>query len=176
MRELSGGQAQRVAIARALAIDPEIVLLDEPFAALDAAATPELRRLLRERLRGITTAMVTHDPLDVLSLADGVAHLDGGRVVLQAGVDRVFQNPRTRFLADFVGLNLLHGRALGDAVELTDGAVVAGLAERPLGDGEARAVFPPGAVSIFRRAPHGSPATSCLPSSPGSRTGAWCSG
>lgn len=157
VRELSGGQAQRVAIARALAIDPEIVLLDEPFAALDAAATPELRRLLRERLAGMTTVLVTHDPLDVLSLADGVAYLEVGRVVLQSGVDRVFQNPASRFLADFVGMNLLHGRVHGDAVELDGGELVTGIAESALVTGQARAVFPPGAVSIFRRAPHGSP-------------------
>lgn len=158
VRELSGGQAQRVAIARALAIDPDVVLLDEPFAALDAAATPELRRLLRERLRGVTTALVTHDPLDVLALADGVAYLSDGRVVLQAGVDRVFQNPQTSFLADFVGLNLLHGVAEGgSAVRLSSGGVVAGLAEVELRVGDARAVFPPEAVSLFRDAPHGSP-------------------
>lgn len=157
VRELSGGQAQRVAIARALAIDPEIVLLDEPFAALDAETTPELRRLLRDRLRGITTVLATHDPLDVLALADGVAYLSEGRVALQAGVDRVFQSPATRFLAGFVGLNLLHGRVVGDAVELPGGAVVAGIAESPLSGDEARAVFPPEAVSLFRSAPHGSP-------------------
>ncbi|SHJ34785.1 molybdate transport system ATP-binding protein [Tessaracoccus bendigoensis DSM 12906] len=157
VRELSGGQAQRVAIARALAIDPEIVLLDEPFAALDAAATPELRRLLRDRLRRITTVMVTHDPLDVLALADGVACLSEGRVALQSGVDRVFQNPGTRFLADFVGLNLLHGRVVDDAVELPGGALVTGMAESPLLTDQARAVFPPAAVSLYRAAPHGSP-------------------
>ncbi len=156
-RELSGGQAQRVAIARALAIDPAVVLLDEPFAALDAAATPELRRLLRDRLRGITTVLVTHDPLDVLALADRVAHLDGGRVVLEGDVDPVLQNPSTRFLADFVGLNLLHGRVEEGAVHLADGSAVAGLAESGLAAPEARAVFPPAAVSIFRVAPHGSP-------------------
>ena len=158
VHELSGGQAQRVAIARALAIDPDLVLLDEPFAALDAAATPELRRLLRERLRGLTTVLVTHDPLDVLALADGVAHLAAGRVVLRDGVDAVFQRPQTRFLADFVGLNLLHGTAEGaSAVRLPSGGVVAGLAEVDLRGGGARAVFPPGAVSLFRDAPHGSP-------------------
>lgn len=157
VRELSGGQAQRVAMARALAIDPELVLLDEPFAALDATATPELRRLLRERLRGITTVLVTHDPLDVLALADQVAHVEQGRVVVQAEVDTVFQNPATPFLADFVGMNLLHGRVDGDAIVLSDGSIVAGLAEpASLGD-SARAVFPPEAVSLFRDAPHGSP-------------------
>lgn len=157
VRELSGGQAQRVAIARALAIDPDIVLLDEPFAALDAGATPELRRLLRDRLRGITTVLVTHDPLDVLALADGIAYLSDGRVCLQSGVDRVFQNPATRFLADFVGLNLLHGRVVDGAIELAGGARVSGIAEFPLSKAQARAVFPPEAVSLFRTPPHGSP-------------------
>lgn len=156
--ELSGGQAQRVAIARALAIDPDIVLLDEPFAALDATTTPELRRLLRDRLGGITTVLATHDPLDVLALADGVAYLSEGRAVLQTGVDRLFQVPATRFLADFVGVNLLHGRVVADdTVRLSGGALVAGIAEARLREGEARAVFPPEAVSLFRMAPHGSP-------------------
>ncbi|MBK7822767.1 MAG: ABC transporter ATP-binding protein [Tessaracoccus sp.] len=157
-RELSGGQAQRVALARALAVDPDVVLLDEPFAALDASATPELRRVLRDRLRGITTLLVTHDPLDVLVLADRVAYLDAGRVAESGAVEDVFQRPGTPFLADFVGLNLLHGTAEDDgAVRLDGGAVIAGLAESQLPAGPARAVFPPGAVSIFPAAPHGSP-------------------
>ncbi|HOA26325.1 MAG TPA: ABC transporter ATP-binding protein [Arachnia sp.] len=157
-RELSGGQAQRVALARALAFDPDVVLLDEPFAALDASATPELRRVLRDRLRGITTLLVTHDPLDVLVLADRVAYLEAGRVAETGAVEDVFQRPGTPFLADFVGLNLLHGTADdGGAVRLDGGAAIAGLAESPLPPGPARAVFPPDAVSIFRAAPHGSP-------------------
>lgn len=156
--ELSGGQAQRVALARALAIDPEVVLLDEPFAALDAAATPELRRMLRERLRSITTVLVTHDPLDVLALADEVACLEGGRVVLQSGVDEVFQNPPTRFLADFVGLNLLSGGTEGaSSVRIGTGEVVTGLTQQQVTGPRARAVFPPAAVSVFRDVPHGSP-------------------
>lgn len=157
-RELSGGQAQRVALARALAFDPDIVLLDEPFAALDASATPELRRVLRDRLRGITTLLVTHDPLDVLVLADRVAYLEAGRVAETSAVEAVFQRPGTPFLADFVGLNLLHGFAEdAGSVRLEGGAVIAGLAESPLPAGPARAVFRPDAVSIFRAAPHGSP-------------------
>ncbi|MFT3887683.1 MAG: ABC transporter ATP-binding protein [Arachnia sp.] len=157
-RELSGGQAQRVAIARALAFDPDVVLLDEPFAALDASATPELRRVLRDRLRGITTLLVTHDPLDVLVLADRVVYLDAGRVAETGTVEDVFQRPGTAFLADFVGLNLLHGTADGnDGLLLAGGDAVAGLAASPLGTGPARAVFPPDAVSIFRQPPHGSP-------------------
>ncbi|MFT3876951.1 MAG: ABC transporter ATP-binding protein [Propioniciclava sp.] len=157
-RELSGGQAQRVAIARALAFDPDVVLLDEPFAALDASATPGLRRVLRDRLRGLTTLLVTHDPLDVLVLADRVASLEGGRVGETGTVEDVFQRPATPFLADFVGLNLLHGTAAGEAaVRLDGGGVVAGLAESPLPGGPARAVFGPDAVSIFGEAPGGSP-------------------
>jgi molybdate transport system ATP-binding protein len=157
-RELSGGQAQRVALARALAFDPDVVLLDEPFAALDASATPELRRVLRDRLCGITTLLVTHDPLDVLVLADRVAYLEAGRVAETGAVEDVFQRPGTPFLADFVGLNFLHGTADDEgAVRLDGGAAIAGLAESPLPPGPARAVFPPDAVSIFRAAPHGSP-------------------
>ncbi|MDO5676316.1 MAG: ATP-binding cassette domain-containing protein [Propionibacteriaceae bacterium] len=156
--QLSGGQGQRVALARALAIDPEVVLLDEPFAALDSTVTPELRRLLRTRLRGVTTVLVTHDFLDVVSLADHVVEVGGGAVLGQGSVDSMAQRPTTEFLAGFVGLNLLRGtsRAGGELV-LGEGVSVAGLSDAPLADGEARAVFPPTAVSLFRAAPHGSP-------------------
>ncbi|MBK8462217.1 MAG: ABC transporter ATP-binding protein [Nigerium sp.] len=155
---LSGGQAQRVAIARALAFDPDVVLLDEPFAALDAATTPGLRRLLRDRLQGLTTLLVTHDPLDVLVLADRVVALEAGQVAATGRVDEVFQRPPSAFLADFVGLNLLRGTLdPGGAVRLEDGPLVAGMSESPLALGPARAVFPPDAVSLFRTPPHGSP-------------------
>lgn len=157
-RDLSGGEAQRVALARALATDPAVVLLDEPFAAVDATVAPELRRLLRERLSAVTTVLVTHDFLDVAALADDLLELDGGRVVASGPVDVVCQSPVTGFLAGFVGLNLLHGRARGeDAVELGEGVVLTGVAPVRLADGAARAVFPPQAVSLYREAPHGSP-------------------
>ena len=155
--QLSGGQAQRVALARALAIDPEVVLLDEPFAALDATVTPELRRLLRARLRGLTALLVTHDFLDVVALADHAVELDRGSVVGEGPVEAMAQSPATEFLAGFVGLNLLRGEALDGELALGGGVAVAGLAQGDLPDGEARAVFPPTAVSVFRAAPHGSP-------------------
>ncbi|MBB1483874.1 ATP-binding cassette domain-containing protein [Tessaracoccus sp. MC1865] len=156
--QLSGGQAQRVALARALAIDPDVMLLDEPFAALDATVTPELRRLLRARLRGLTTVLVTHDFLDVVSLADHVIELGKGSVVGGGAVEDVAQGPSSEFLAHFVGLNLLRGVIDDDgALALGEGVAVAGLAEHGLTRGEARAVFPPTAVSVFRTAPHGSP-------------------
>lgn len=152
---LSGGQAQRVALARALAVDPDIVLLDEPFGALDATVTPELRRLLRERLRGQTTVLVTHELVDVVALADRVAELARGRVVANGQVDELFQAPSTAFLADFVGVNLLHGRGDGDRLWLDDHIAVTGGGESLAGAG--RAVFAPSAVSLFRHAPKGSP-------------------
>lgn len=157
-RELSGGEGQRVALARALATDPSVVLLDEPLAAVDATVAPELRRLLRERLSGVTTVLVTHDFLDVAALADDLLELDAGRVVASGPVDVVCQSPATGFLAGFVGLNLLHGAVRGaDAVDLGEGVVVVGVTPVPLIDGPARAVFPPQAVSLYREAPHGSP-------------------
>lgn len=163
-RELSGGQQQRVALARALAIDPEAVLLDEPFSALDAAGTPELRRLLRERLRGMTTVLVTHDFLDVASLADRVVELDEGRVVAEGTVDDVCQRPATGFMAGFVGLNLLRGEAKDASIWLTPEVAVSGLTDGSVTDGPARAVFAPAAVGIYRELPHGSP-RNALPAS-----------
>ena len=105
--QLSGGQAQRVAIARALATDPAIVLLDEPFAALDVTVAPALRQLLSERLRGQTTILVTHDLVDVMTLADRLVALEQGRINADGPVHELVQTPTTRFLADLSGLNLL---------------------------------------------------------------------
>ena len=157
-RELSGGQQQRVTIARSLATDPEVLLLDEPFAALDAAVAPELRRLLRERLAGLTTLLATHDLLDVVALADTMIELADGAVTAQGDVDDLCQRPASAFLAGFVGVNLLHGRSRGDATVWLDASTaIAGLAQEPLTAGLARAVFAPSAVSVFRDAPHGSP-------------------
>ncbi|MHA6525760.1 sulfate/molybdate ABC transporter ATP-binding protein [Tessaracoccus sp. G1721] len=157
-RTLSGGQAQRVSLARSLAIDPELMLLDEPLAALDATVAPEIRTLLRERLRGITTMLVTHDFLDVVALADRLVELADGRVVAEGTVDDLCQRPTTGFLAGLVGVNLLHGEARADgAIWLDDATAISGIASEPLPPGPARAVFPPSAVSIFREATHGSP-------------------
>ncbi len=134
------------------------MLLDEPLAALDATVAPEVRVLLRQRLRGITTVLVTHDFLDVVTLADRVVELSEGRVVAEGDVDEVCQRPTSAFLAGFVGVNLLHGGAKGDGVvRLDECTVVTGIAADPLPDGPARAVFAPAAVSVFRDPPHGSP-------------------
>lgn len=108
-RQLSGGQAARVAIARALASEPEVLLLDEPLAALDAAAAPELRHVLGEILRetGVTTVLVSHAVLDAALLADRVAVLREGTVVERGSRADVLGAPRTEFTAAFVGINLV---------------------------------------------------------------------
>lgn len=109
---VSGGQAQRAALARALARDPDLLLLDEPLAALDQEGRTLVRRLLRteERRPGRTTVLVTHDPVDALSLTDRVVVLEAGRVVQVATPAELTRRPRSDFVARLVGLNLLRGR------------------------------------------------------------------
>jgi molybdate transport system ATP-binding protein len=105
--ELSGGQAQRVAVARALAADPELLLLDEPMAALDIHAAPLLRRLLKRVLAGRRAIIITHDVLDALMLADRVIVLEGGSITESGPTREVLQRPRSRFVAGLAGLNLV---------------------------------------------------------------------
>lgn len=154
--QLSGGQAQRVALARTLAVDPAVVLLDEPLAALDVDVTPRVRLLLREVLGGRTAVVATHDVLDALLLADEVAVLEAGRVVEQGPTRQVLTRPRSAFGARIAGLNLVAGRTEGATVLRTpDGTLVtghlAGSDERPVAPepGQAAvAVFRPSAVAI----------------------------
>ncbi len=107
--QLSGGQQQRVALARALVLNPDILLLDEPLSNLDAKIRVQVRaeiRKLQQEL-GITTVYVTHDQEEALSLSDRVAVMKDGRV-LQVGIPKdLYERPRTRFVADFVGTNNL---------------------------------------------------------------------
>jgi ABC-type Fe3+/spermidine/putrescine transport system ATPase subunit len=111
--QLSGGQQQRVALARALVLNPDILLLDEPLSNLDAKIRVQVRAEIRKLQRelGITTVYVTHDQEEALSLSDRVAVMRDGKV-LQVGVPReLYERPRTRFVADFVGTNnLVPGR------------------------------------------------------------------
>jgi molybdate transport system ATP-binding protein len=98
--ELSGGQAQRVGLARALAVEPDLLLLDEPLAAVDVAARGELRTLVRERLAALArpALIVTHDPSDALLIAERILVLDGGRVVQDASVAEVRARPGSRWV------------------------------------------------------------------------------
>lgn len=125
--ELSGGQAQRVALARALAVDPELVLLDEPLAALDVAVAPEVRRLLVERLAGRTVVMVTHDPLDLWAMAQDLVVVESGRARQSGTVEDVLSRPGTDFVARLAGVSLLEGVVDDDEVRTPGGDTVAGM-------------------------------------------------
>ncbi|HYO81810.1 MAG TPA: sulfate ABC transporter ATP-binding protein, partial [Bryobacteraceae bacterium] len=109
--QLSGGQRQRVALARALAIEPKILLLDEPFGALDAKVRQSLRRWLR-RLHDdihVTSVLVTHDQEEALEVADRVVIMNQGRIEQAGSPDEVFHKPASPFVMDFLGnVNLFH--------------------------------------------------------------------
>ena len=160
-RAMSGGQQQRVALARALATEPGLLLLDEPFAALDVNAAPALRGLVRRMLRAkpdTQVVLVTHDPLDALVLADRVLVLDRGRIVEEGPTRTVLSAPRTAFTARIAGMDLVAGVAHEDGVRTPDGVVVAGQRREPVADGEpAVAVFRPASVAVHVEPPHGSP-------------------
>jgi putative spermidine/putrescine transport system ATP-binding protein len=111
-RQLSGGQQQRVALARALAVAPRILLLDEPFAALDKSLRLDMQIEIKklQRLTGVTTVIVTHDQEEALALADRVAVMSRGRVEQFASPTDIYDNPATLFVSQFVGTtNLLPG-------------------------------------------------------------------
>jgi len=111
-RDLSGGQAQRVALARALAREPEVLLLDEPMAALDAGARIEVRAFLRRHLADVAgpTVLVTHDPLEAMVLADRLLVVEQGRAVQLGTPAEVARRPASAYVARLVGLNLWAGR------------------------------------------------------------------
>ena len=103
--QLSGGQRQRVALARALAIEPELLLLDEPFGALDAKVRKDLRRWLRDlhKQMGLTSIFVTHDQEEALELADRVVVMDHGKIEQVGTPEEIYMNPATPFVSHFVG-------------------------------------------------------------------------
>ncbi|MBY8871702.1 ABC transporter ATP-binding protein [Micromonospora sp. PLK6-60] len=155
-RQLSGGQAQRVALARALAVDPALLLLDEPLAALDARTRLETRTELHRHLTAHRNAalLVTHDPLDALVLADRLVIVEAGRVVQEGDAATVTARPRTDYVAHLVGLNLHRGRGEGHTVRVGAGLALT-TADRVTGD--AFVAFPPAAVALHAGRPDGSP-------------------
>src|SRR3954465_1216922 len=117
--QLSGGQQQRVAVARALAHKPQVLLLDEPFGALDAKIREELRRTIRkvQRELGITTVLVTHDQEEAFALADTIGVMNSGRLLETGQPHDLYANPATRFVATFLGAaNLLLARQSVDGL------------------------------------------------------------
>jgi putative spermidine/putrescine transport system ATP-binding protein len=125
--QLSGGQQQRVALARALAIEPRVLLLDEPLSALDAKVRLQLReqiRTLQQRL-GTTTLFVTHDQEEALSMADRVGVMKDGRLEQVAAPDELYTRPATAFVAEFVGtMNRLPAERAGDGTVTVLGVTV----------------------------------------------------
>ncbi|KAA3512927.1 sulfate/molybdate ABC transporter ATP-binding protein [Agrobacterium rosae] len=140
--QISGGQRQRVALARALSVDPKVLLLDEPFGALDANVRRDLRRWLREihNELGITTIFVTHDQEEALDLADRVVILNQGEIVQQGTPKEVCRQPNSSFVMRFLGdANRISGTA-------RSGKVFVGSAEVPFAYGQAD-----GPVDIYAR-------------------------
>jgi molybdate transport system ATP-binding protein len=158
---LSGGERQRVALARALAVEPALLLLDEPLSALD----PESRMALRATLSAVIaqrdgiTLLVTHHPLEALALGSAIAVMDGGSIVQQGTGDDLLLHPRSHSVAAFLGANFFRGsiRARPEP-GLAELAVAGGtlVVVDPGGDGEVFAVVPPTAIVLSTRVPEGS--------------------
>ena len=162
--DLSGGQAARVAIARALVFRPEVLILDEPTAALDVEATAQVSAVLRERLAGagITTLLVSHDIAEVLSLASRMIVMGEGRVVEEGEPARVLASPASVFAARLAGLNIVSGPSVARpgmvGVRVGEGVLWAADSVGP-GEESARVAltFPPEAVALSREEAHASP-------------------
>ncbi len=161
--ELSGGQAQRVALARALSPHPQLLLLDEPLAALDVSTRTDVRSLLREQLAGFAgpALLVTHDPLEAIALADRLVVLEDGRVTQDGSPADVARRPATSYAARLVGLNLLRGTATGGVLHLDGGGQLTTSNTRLTGP--AFAVVRPSAVLLHRHQPGPSSARNVWP-------------
>jgi ABC-type sulfate/molybdate transport systems ATPase subunit len=156
---LSGGQLARVALARALAGEPDLLLLDEPLAALDAETRDDVRRLLRRTLAGgrAPVLVVTHDPIDVVALADSMVVLEQGAVVQQGTPAEVAAAPRSTWVASLLGQNAWQGTTDATGLQVSDGHISAA---EPLAAGlPALALCQPSAVTLHREPPVGSART-----------------
>jgi molybdate transport system ATP-binding protein len=154
--QLSGGQAQRVALARALVIEPDLLLLDEPLAALDAGTRASVRSLLRRHLADFRGAvvLVTHDPMDAMVLADRVVVLEDGRSVQEGTPGDVARRPESAYVAQLVGVNMLRGQADAGVVTLDDGGEIR-IADQSIEDAVIVALRPE-AISVHLQHPEGS--------------------
>jgi len=151
-KQLSGGQQQRVALARAIVIKPSVLLLDEPLSALDRRLRQEMQiELLRiQRESGLTTIFVTHDQEEALALSDNVAILDRGRIVQMGAPADIYEHPRTKFAAQFLGdSNFLTGRATADGVALADGSLIRAYRPADVEGGEVTVAIRPEKMTIL---------------------------
>jgi molybdate transport system ATP-binding protein len=141
-------------MARALVTDPKLLLLDEPLAALDVSTKTDVRRLLREVLRHSSAAnvLVTHDLLDAVALGDRMVVIQDGGIVQTGTPAEVTAQPRSRYVADLVGVNLLRGTARGTLLELDGGGQLSCTSPAA---GATLAVITPAAVSVSRQRPEG---------------------
>ena len=156
--QLSGGQRQRIALARALAVEPKVLLLDEPFGALDTKVRKELRRWLR-RLHDemhISSVFVTHDQEEALEVADRVVVMNQGKIEQIGTPDEVYSNPASPFVYQFLGnVNVFHSRVHGQWAEVGRGEAAGNGAATPASDGGALAFVRPHDIDIAHQAADG---------------------
>jgi molybdate transport system ATP-binding protein len=159
--QLSGGQQQRAALARALVLNPGLLLLDEPLSSLDLQTRREVRVELRSLLQRLpcVTVYVTHSPVEALVFGDQVVVLDGGRVAQAGTRDDLLRHPRSRFVAELVGTNLLIGRAVAagaastETIRTPEGPIAMDDARGP---GTVYLTVSPREITLFRTPPDGS--------------------
>jgi len=154
--QLSGGQRQRIALARALATEPRVLLLDEPFGALDARVRAELRVWLRElhRHTKLTTILVTHDQEEAFELSEHIVLLHDGRVAQAGSPHDLYDHPANAFVAEFLGgTNVLRGSVVAGRARVA--AVDLGEMSHAIDGGSVRAVVRPGDVRVQRQAEGG---------------------
>ena len=156
---LSGGQSQRVALARALVTEPELLLLDEPLSALDVTTRVELRRTLAEHLESFPgpRLLITHDPTEAFLLADEIHVIEHGAVTQAGTADDIRLRPRTPYVADLAGSNLVPGIAGGGVVDTGSQSIL--IADQSV-SGPVLATISPSAISVHLEEPAGSPRNS----------------
>jgi sulfate transport system ATP-binding protein len=164
--QLSGGQRQRIALARALAAQPKVLLLDEPFGALDAKVRKELRRWLRKLHDEIhvTSLFVTHDQEEALEVADQVVIFSPGKIEQVGTPDDVWNRPASPFVLEFLGqVNIFHGRMQDGKAQLADGSPLATSPDdpdrppRPVAEGSIKAYVRPHEIDLLPLPPTDSP-------------------
>lgn len=155
-RELSGGQAQRVALARALAMEPDLLLLDEPLSALDVGTRAAMRAVLSDHMSRFAgpRLLITHDPAEAFLLADRIHIIEDGAITQSGDANEIRLKPRTRYAADLAGANFLVGTASGASVRV--GEHVLHVAD-DVEDGSVLVAIQPTSVAIYTRRPEGSP-------------------